>query len=323
MIWYWVSFLLLVFFLLALDLGVLNRKNHVIGYKEALGWTAFWVFLAMCFNVFVYFAYENHWSGIGRDFGHSLDGSQAALEFLAAYVVEKSLSLDNIFVFAVIFSYFAVPAIYQHRLLFWGILGALIMRGLMIGVGTALINNFVWIHYVFGAILIFTAYKMATSNEESLDPEKNPLVRFARRYLPISPTFHEDRFTVRIDGKLMFTPMFLVLLVIESTDVLFAIDSIPAVFAITKDPFLVFTSNIFAILGLRALYFALAGVMREFHYIKHSLVVLLAYVGGKMLISHYYKPPILASLGIIFLVLTIGVVASILKKKESQPESAA
>lgn len=229
-----------------------------------MGWTAFWVFVALCFNVFVYFAYENHWGGIGRDYGHPMDGSTAALQFLAAYLVEKSLSLDNIFVFAVIFRYFAVRPEFQHRVLFWGIIGALVLRGIMIAAAAAMISRFTWVEYLFGAILLFTAYKMAVSGNEEMEPERNALVKVARKLFPVTEGFHGDRFFVKIDGRRHMTPMFLVLLVVESTDVLFAVDSIPAVFAVSRDEFIVFTSNIFAILGLRALYFALGGMLGQF-----------------------------------------------------------
>ncbi len=324
MFWYWFSFLALILFLLALDLGVFHRKNHVVRVREAMVWTCVWIALALLFNVFIYFAYENHWAGIGRDFGHQLDGKTAALQYFAAYLVEKSLSLDNIFVFAIIFQYFAVPAIYQHRVLFWGIIGALILRGVMIAAGVILIERFEWITYVFGAILLFTAYRMATSTDESVHPEKNPLVRLARRFCRVTPDYRGERFVVKENGVWAITPMLLVLLVVESTDVIFAVDSIPAVFAITRDPFLVFTSNIFAILGLRALYFALAGVLRQFHYLKHSLVILLAYIGIKMIMANHYHIPITWSLGIICAILSAGVIFSvILPAKPKEEESSA
>jgi tellurite resistance protein TerC len=312
LLWYWVSFLLLVLFMLALDLGVFNRKDHVVSVREALGWTTVWVVLAMVFNVFVYYAYGHHIAGIGRDFGHELDGTTAALQFLAAYLIEKSLSLDNIFVFAIIFHYFSVPAKYQHRVLFWGILGALILRGIMIAAGVALIERFDWITYVFGGILLLTALRMAFSSDEHVNPEHNIMVRLARRFFPVTNGFRGQRFVVREAGKLAITPMLLVLLVVESTDVLFAVDSIPAVFAVTRDPFLVFTSNVFAILGLRALYFALAGVMRHFRFLKHSLVVLLAYVGLKMIASNHYHLPVTWSLLIICAIIGAGVVLSVM-----------
>ncbi|MDX2176473.1 MAG: TerC family protein [Candidatus Sumerlaeia bacterium] len=312
---YWVSFLLLVVLLLAFDLGVLNRKNHVVELKEALGWTAFWVFVAMCFNVFVYFAYENHWGGIGRDFGLEMDGRTAALQFLAAYLVEKSLSLDNIFVFAVIFRYFAVRPEFQHRVLFWGIIGALVLRGVMIAAGAAAIARFVWVEYLFGAILLYTAYRMAVSGNEEIAPDRNPLVRLARRFFPVTQDFHGDHFFVREGGRLFMTPMFLVLLVVESTDVLFAVDSIPAVFAVSRDKFIVFTSNIFAILGLRALYFALGGVLGQFKYLKHALVVLLGFVGVKMILAAMkLLIPVPLSLGIIVSILALGIIASLVAR---------
>ncbi|MBI4717200.1 MAG: TerC family protein [Planctomycetes bacterium] len=312
-VWLWIGFILVILFLLALDLGVFNRKAHVISTREALCWTAVWVSLAMAFTVFVYFAYENHWMGIGRESAHTEDGKTAALEFLAGYLVEESLSLDNIFVIALIFAYFRVPPQFQHRTLFWGIVGALIMRGAMIGAGTALISRFEWVIYVFGVLLIVTAVKLLLAGDEQVDPERNPLVRLARRFYPVSKEFEGEKFFTRVDGRPAVTPLFLVLLVVESTDVLFAVDSIPAIFAITRDPFLVFTSNVFAILGLRSLYFALAGMMDKFRYLKISLVFVLAFVGVKMLLSHHYPIPILVSLAIIAGILSVGVLASVVR----------
>ncbi len=291
----WLAFLVIVIGLLALDLGVLNRKAHVISTPEALGWTAIWVILALVFNVAVYYLYEHHLLGIGAELGHELNGRQAALLFFTGYLVEKSLSLDNIFVIALIFAYFRVPAMYQHRVLFWGILGALVLRGAMILAGAALIRRFDWIIYVFGALLILTAVKMLVARHDNLEPNKNPLVKLARRLYPVSPDFEGSRFFTRLEGRRAVTPLFLVLLVVESSDVLFAVDSIPAIFAVTTDPFIVFTSNVFAILGLRSLYFVLAGIMDKFRYLKMSLVFLLAYIGVKMLLSHHYPIPTFVS----------------------------
>jgi tellurite resistance protein TerC len=258
-IWLWIGFIVFVLVMLALDLGVFNRTAHEIRTREALGWTALCIALALVFNVLVYFMYRYHWLGIGTGEGSRMTGHDAALNFFTGWVVEYSLSLDNIFIIAIIFSYFKVPHKYQHRVLFWGILGALIMRGLMIAAGAALIHRFEWIIYVFGALLIFTAIKMLMTQQDDIEPEKNIFVRCARKLYPVTSDFEGERFFTRIDGMRAVTPLFLVLLVVESTDVLFAVDSIPAIFAITTDPFLVFTSNIFAILGLRSLYFALAG----------------------------------------------------------------
>ena len=320
-IWLWVGFIVVVLFLLALDLGVLNRKAHVIKAKEALVWTGFCVFLALAFNVAVYFIYKHQWFGIGVD--PPVSGRQAALEFFTGWVIEQSLSLDNIFVIALIFQYFAVPVVFQHRTLFWGILGALIMRGGMILAGGALIQRFEWIIYVFGGLLIFTAVKMLRSQNEQIEPEKNPLVRLARKVYPVTREFHEQKFFVHEAGKQAITPLFLVLLVIESTDLLFAVDSIPAIFAITKDPFIVFTSNVFAILNLRTLYFLLASAIDKFHYLKPSLVFVLAYVGVKMILSHHYPIPTPVSLAVIIGILAVGVIASLMTrhKRPKNPPS--
>ena len=328
-IWLWIGFIALVMVFLALDLGVFNGKAHVIGIREAIGWTIIWIAAALLFNVGVYFMYEHHLLGIGlhENPAENLTGSQAAIKFFTGYIIEKSLSLDNIFVISLIFAYFGVPAIYQHRVLFWGILGALIMRGVMIGVGTTILHYFDWMIYVFGGILIITALKMLFSKHEEVHPEKDPLVKLAKKFFSVTPEYHGEKFFTRIDGKLFLTPLFLVLLVVESTDVVFAVDSIPAIFAITKDPFIVFTSNIFAILGLRSLYFALAAMIRKFHYLKHSLVVILLYVGCKMmctkLIEHHELSNIMTwvSLSVIIGVMTIGVLASMwFNKHESVTE---
>jgi len=310
-VWLWIGFIAVVLAMLAVDLGVFHRKSHVVKVSEAAVWTTVWVVLSLLFTVAVYQIYEHHLFGIGREAGEVLTGHQAALQFFTGYVIEKSLSLDNIFVIALIFTYFGVGAEFQHRVLFWGILGALVMRGAMIAAGTALIHRFDWITYVFGALLILTALKMLLARHDNIQPLKNPLVRMARRMYPVSADFQGQRFFTRVNGKRAVTPLFLVLLVVESTDVLFAVDSIPAIFAVTRDPFLVFTSNVFAILGLRSLYFVLAGVMDRFRYLKLGLVVLLAFVGVKMLLSHHYPIPTMASLGIISGILSIGVLASI------------
>jgi tellurite resistance protein TerC len=311
-VWIWVCFLVLVLSLLALDLGVFNRNPHAISAKEALGWTAFWVALAIGFNVVVFYMYENHWLGIGLVKGHEVSGRAAALAFFTGYLVEKSLSLDNIFVIAMIFAYFRVPVQYQHRVLFWGILGALVMRGAMIGAGIAVIQRFTWLIYVFGGLLIVTAVKMMVTSDETIEPEKNPVVRLFRRIYPVTNDFHGHHFFVTVAGQHMATPLALALVIVETTDLLFAVDSIPAVFAVTLDPFIVFTSNVFAILGLRSLYFALAAVLDRFHYLKSSLVFVLTFVGVKMVISHHYPISAPASLSVIVGILLVGVLASIL-----------
>jgi len=323
-IWLWIGFIVLVMVFLALDLGVFNRKAHIIGIREAVCWTIVWIVMALLFNVAVYFMYEHHLFGIGQHAGHvDLDGMQAAVKFFTGYIIEKSLSLDNIFVISLIFTYFAVPPIYQHRVLFWGILGALVMRGVMIGLGTTALHLLdFWMNYVFGAILLLTALKMLFSKNEEVHPEKNPLLKLAKRFFPVTGDYHGEKFFVRLDGRLFLTPLFLVLLVVESMDVVFAVDSIPAIFAITKDPFLVFTSNIFAILGLRSLYFALAAMIRKFRYLKQSIIVILLYVGCKMMVSHHIETHGLSnamtwvSLGVIVGVMLIGIIASLMTREK-------
>lgn len=309
---FWLGFIVIVIILLALDLGVFHKKEHVIGTREALLWTLFWIALSLVFNVFIYYAYENHWLGIGVHATSVESGADAALKYFTGYIIEKSLSLDNIFVIALIFAYFKVPNIYQHRVLFWGILGALILRGIMIIAGAALIQQFSWMIFVFGGLLIITAIKMLLSDDEQIDPERNILIRIARKFYPVSTNFVGHKFFTRINSKKAITPLFLVLLVIESTDVLFAIDSIPAIFAVTTDSYIIFTSNIFAILGLRSLYFALAAMMDKFKYLKLSLVFVLAFVGVKMLLSHSYPIPTLVSLSVIAGILFVGTAASVI-----------
>ncbi len=314
----WFLFILLILSLLFLDLGVFHKQDKVISAKEAILWTIFWVILALLFNVFIYYAYSHNWLGIGLSENALKSGKDAALKFFTGYIIEKSLSLDNIFVIAMIFSYFKVEGKYQHRVLFWGILGALIMRGAMILAGTALIQTFDWMIYVFGGFLILTAGKMLFSGDEEIDPEKNILIKAARKFFPVSPTFEEQKFFTVVNGKKAITPLFLVLLIVESTDVLFAVDSIPAIFAVTTDPFIVFTSNVFAILGLRSLYFALAAMIDQFRYLKLSLVVVLAYVGVKMILSHHYPIPTGLSLGLIAGILCAGVIASLLASRREE-----
>ncbi len=313
-IFLWVGFLIFVIFLLVLDLGVFHKKDHVISVKEALGWTFFWIVLSLLFGIFIYYAYEDHFFGISIDSHVIKNGTDALLKYYTGYIIEKSLSLDNIFVIAVIFSYFGIPLEYQHRVLFYGILGALVLRAIMILAGTALIQNFSWMIYVFGGILIITAIKMLFSKDESIEPEKNALVKLTKRIFPVSNKLDGHNFFTKIDGKLAITPLFIVLVVIENTDVIFAVDSIPAIFAVTTDPFIVFTSNVFAILGLRSLYFALAAMINKFKYLKISLVFILAYVGVKMMISNIYHIPTFVSLLVIISVLAIGIGASLLRK---------
>ena len=326
-IWLWVGFIAIILTLLALDLGLLNRKPKVISFRESLGWTACWVTLSLLFSVAVYYIYEHHWFDIGTG-AETTSGKKAALDYLSGYIVEQSLSLDNIFVITLIFSYFGVPPQFQHRVLFWGILGAIVMRGVMIGLGAALIHQFEWVMYVFGILLLWTAYKLFRSGDnEAIEPERNPLVRLARKIYPVSNDFEGEHFFTKVNGRNGITPLFLVLLVIESTDLVFAVDSIPAIFAITKDPFIVFTSNIFAILGLRSLFFVLASVVHMFRYLKTSLVFLLAFIGVKMLLAVHYSVhiPTEISLAIIVLTLAAGVIASIAlppKPHDEQPEAA-
>jgi tellurite resistance protein TerC len=315
--WLWGGFVLFILTMLAIDLGVLNRHPHVIRTKEALVWTCVCIVLALLFNVAVYFIYENHWLGPPAEGVEHIRGKDAALDFFTGWLIEQSLSLDNIFVIALIFQYFRVPLVYQHRTLFWGILGALVMRGAMIGAGAALIKRFDWIVYVFGGLLLLTAVKMLRSQHENVEPDRNPLVRLARKLYPVTRDFHEQKFFVRIDGRRAVTPLFLVLLVIESTDLLFAVDSIPAIFAITKEPFIVFTSNVFAILNLRSLYFVLASAIDKFKYLKPCLVFVLAYVGVKMMLSHHYPIPTPVSLAIILGTLFVGIVASVMSERRA------
>jgi len=351
MIWIWVAFIAFILLMLALDLGVFHRHAHVISVKEALKWSAVWITMGLSFSVFVYFAYENHWFSLGTVVdavdGMTNSGATATEKYLTGYVVEKSLSVDNIFVIAMIFGFFAVPPLYQHRVLFWGIIGALVMRGVMIGLGAKLIKEFHWVLYIFAAFLILTAIKMLFHNTENSDPNKNMVVRLARRFFHVTDNFHGEHFIVRagtlasyesevpdalavrdavVDnakpGTLLLTPLALALIMVETTDVIFAVDSIPAIFAITADPFLVFTSNVFAILGLRSLYFALAGMVAKFRYLKISLATILLVVGTKMLVAEWLKPAIgqyfnLYFLGVVLSILVVGVAASIYAERRS------
>jgi len=281
--------------MLVLDLGVFHRRTHVVKFREALLWSAMWIALAAIFAVIVYF-----WHGRG-----------SALEFVTGYVIELSLSVDNLFVFLLIFRYFQVPTVHQHKVLFWGILGALIMRAVFILAGVGLIRQFHWIIYIFGALLVYSGIKLFRQENAEIHPEKNPLLRLFRRWIPVTKDYEGDKFFVRRPG-LYATPLFIVLLVVETTDVLFAVDSIPAILAITLDAFIVYTSNVFAILGLRSMYFALAGMMELFHYLHYGLSLVLIFVGGKMLVSHYYQIPTELALGIVAGILIISVVASML-----------
>lgn len=298
----WIIFNVVILGLLLLDLGVLNKRDHEIKMHEALKWTAGWISLALVFCGGIWLKMEN---------GHT-----RALEFLTGYLIEYALSVDNIFVFVLLFSYFKVAPQYQHKVLFWGIMGALIMRATMILAGVKLVDRFEWLIYVFGAFLIFTGIKLALQKEGDIEPAENPLVRWFRRLMPVTDDYENGHFFVMRDGKKWATPLFIVLLMVESTDLVFAVDSIPAIIGISKDPFIIYTSNVFAILGLRSLYFALAGLMGLFHYLKMGLSLILIFVGTKMLLSHTaYKIPIGLSLGFIVLVLVISVVASILRPR--------
>lgn len=317
----WVAFVVLIVALLALDLGVFRRTAHVIGLREALVAAGAWIGVGLLFNVFVYFAYEYHWFGLDIP-KEEPDGRTAAVLYLTGYIVEKSLGMDNVFVIAMIFSYFGIPAMYQQRVLFWGIVGAVAMRAVMIIAGVALIERFHWTLYVFGAFLIVSGLRMAMAREAP-DPERNPVMRLARRFLPVTPTLAGERLVVRTDRGLALTPLALALITIESSDAVFAVDSIPAIFAITNDPFLVFTSNVMAILGLRSLYFALAGIIHRFYYLKLSLALLLVLIGTKMLLKDVLETAPSTTywtLAATTVVLTGGVIASIVRARRT-PES--
>ena len=296
-VWMWVAFNVFVLMMLAVDLGVVHRRAHEVRLREALVWSGIWIALALLFALGVY----------------SWDGPQPALEFLTGYLIEKSLSVDNIFVFVLIFTYFKVPARYQHKVLFWGILGALVMRAIFIFAGIALLQRLHWILYVFGALLILTGIKMAMGKDKEIHPDKNPVLKLFRRLMPVTEHYHADHFFVKQGGRYAATPLFIVLLVVETTDIIFAVDSIPAILGITTDPFLVYTSNVFAILGLRALYFALAGVVRLFHYLHYGLSAILVFVGAKMLLADVYKLPVGVALGVIAGILLIAVIASVMR----------
>jgi len=349
MFWIWAGFIGFVLLMLALDLGVFHRHAHVVKMKEAIAWSLVWVTLGLLCAVFVFYGYENHWLGLGTAVdaadGIINDGSAATVKYLTGYVVEKSLSVDNVFVIAMIFGFFGVPAIYQHRVLFWGIIGALVLRGVMIAIGAKLIAEFHWILYLFGVFLILTAIKMLVLKTGEKDPNQNLAVRLVRRFFPVTARFHGQHFLVRagtaasreserpgqealpdevVDsakpGTLLLTPLALALVLVETTDLVFAVDSIPAIFAITADPFLVFTSNVFAILGLRSLYFALAGLLDLFRYLKQALAAVLLVVGVKMLLAKWLKEFLgehfnFYLLGLVLLILATGVVASLVAKR--------
>jgi len=305
----WISFLFLVGLVVALDLGVFHRKAHVVSLPEAVGWTTVWISLALAFNVGIFYLYELNPGGWDMD-TEQLSGREAALQFFTGYLVEKSLSVDNIFVIAMIFAYFRVPLAEQHRVLFWGILSACVMRGIMIFGGLALLDRFEWLTYVLGAVLVYSAAKVLVVRHDTVDMANSSTMRLVHGLFRVTDEYHGSRFFVRRNGILFATPLFVALILVETADVMFAVDSIPAIFAITRDPFIVFTSNIFALLGLRSLYFVLAGLMEKFRYIKMSLVFLLAYVGIKMLLVHHYPIPNHVSLMIIGGILAVGILAS-------------
>ncbi len=295
----WIGFNVFVLLMLALDLGVFHRKSHEVKFKEALSWSLVWIILALVFNAGIWYYF----------------GEIKAVQFLTGYIIEKSLSVDNIFVFILIFSAFAVPAQYQHKVLFWGILGALVMRAIFIFAGVALISKFHWIIYVFGIFLIYTGYKIAKEKGTKVNIDNNPLLGFVRKVIPFTNDYRGDKFFIKEAGKKMATPLFLVLVLIEFTDLIFAVDSIPAILAITTDPFIVYTSNVFAIMGLRSLYFALAGSLKYFSLLHYGLAVILIFVGVKMIISDFYKFDPFVSLGIIVLILAGSMVASLIKTR--------
>jgi tellurite resistance protein TerC len=306
-VWEWLLFVGIITFMLILDLGVFHKKSHKVSIKESLAWTGVWITLALLFNAWIY-----------QTMGH-----QKGLEFLTGYVIEKSLSIDNIFVISLIFTYFRVPAQYQHRVLFWGVLGALFFRIIFIFAGVALIQKFNWMIYVFGGFLVYTGLKMLKEEEKKVEIDANPLIIFVKKFWKISPNFDGEKFRTTINGVRHFTPLFLVLVMIETTDIIFAVDSIPAILAITPDPYIVFTSNVFAILGLRSLYFALNGIMEMFEYINYALSGILVFVGVKMIIAGWYHIPTIISVSVIIGLLVISVIASIYfpKKNKKLPKA--
>lgn len=299
-IYVWIGFIAFVILLLTLDLGVFHRKSHEVKIKEALLWSAVWISLALIFNYGVYY----------------FMGKEKALEFLTGYLIEKSLSVDNLFVFIMLFTFFDVKPIYQHKVLFWGILGALVLRAFFIFAGVALISKFHWIIYIFGGFLVYTGFKMLFHNDAKIEPDKNPLVKLFKKFFPVTETMHGGNFFVKINSKRYATPLFVVLLVVEFTDLIFAVDSIPAILAVSNDTFIIFTSNVFALLGLRALYFALAGITKYFHYLKYGLSAILVFVGIKMVIVDFYKIPIAYSLFTIVGILILSILLSLLFPKK-------
>lgn len=299
---FWIGFNLFVLLMLTLDLGVFNRKAHVVSVKEALTWSGVWICLSLVFNGLIY-----HWFGEAK-----------AIEFFTGYVIEKSLSVDNIFVFVLVFKYFQIPSIYQHKILFWGILGALVMRVIFIFAGVALIEKFHWTIYLFGVFLIYTGYKMFTEQDKQIEPEKNPVIKFFRRVMPVTHELRGDKFFVSENGRRYATPLFLVLILIETTDLIFAVDSIPAILAVTQDRFIVYTSNVFAILGLRSLYFALAHVIHRFIYLSTGLAVILVFVGLKMVLVDVFKIPTFISLIVIAVIITASIVLSLIKTRNEK-----
>lgn len=305
LLYFWILFNAFALLMLVIDLRVFHRPGHVVGFREALGWSAMYVAMAAVFAGVLYF-----WQG-----------PQWSLEFITGYVLELSLSVDNLFVFLVIFTYFAVPEVQQHRVLFWGILGALVLRGVFIGAGVGLINRFHWLLYVFGALLIYSGIRLFTTGERQIDPEKNPVVRVVKRWLPVVPEYRDGKFFVRVaeeNGRLYATPLLIVLLVIETTDVLFAVDSIPAILAITLKAFIVYTSNVFAILGLRSMYFAVAGLMKIFRFLHYGLATILIFVGVKMLLEDHFDIPIFVTLGAVGGVLLVSILFSVAYPKSDQ-----
>ena len=293
----WGGFIIFILAMLVLDLGVFQRRSHQIRIRESLALTAFWVTLALLFNVGIYFT----------------RGAHSALEFLTGYLIEESLSMDNVFVFLVIFTYFAVPPSYQHKTLFWGIIGAIVLRGVFIVSGLTLIHRFNWITYLFGVLLVWTGIKMVSEQDKNIEPERNPVLKLFRKWVPVTEKYEGDKFFVKRKGMRYATPLFVVLLVVETTDLIFAVDSIPAIFGVTLNPFIVYTSNIFAILGLRALYFTLATMMRRFHYLSYGLSVILVFIGIKMLITHFYHIPIVVALSVVVGVLALSIVVSLIR----------
>jgi len=302
--WFWIVFNAAILILLFIDLTVVSRKHRVVPFKQALLMSAFWIGLAMAFAVFV----------------HQWFGATKSLEFLTGYVLEEALSVDNLFVFILLFAYFKVPPEEEKTVLFWGIIGALIMRGLFIGAGVALVQRFHWILYAFGVFLIWTGIQLMRGGDEEQDPSRNIVLKFCRRFLPLTESYEGKSFLVRREGRVLFTPLFVVLLVVETTDILFATDSIPAILAITRDPFIVYTSNVFAILGLRSMYFALAGMMKLFHYLNYGLSVVLIFIGAKMLLPERYHVPTWAALAVVAGVLALSVLASVLFPKAEKPK---